>query len=166
MEIIRLAKKEEKSLAALYRTVTKSLQAQGIRQWDWVYPNRFVVRGDINRGTVYGILDRGRVIGAVVVDDRQSRSYSSLLWTDTAGSPACIHRLAVHPSYQGQGIGKKLLQFAERLAQEEGRTSIRLDVYTGNPGAVCMYRKAGYADVGEIRYPMRESPYLVLERLL
>lgn len=166
MEIVRLAKEDRKSLVQLYREVTVSLSRTGIRQWDWFYPNRFVIGRDIKQETVFGIRDGKRVIGAVVVDRLQSERYASLLWNDWAGEPACIHRLAVHPSYQGQGIGKRLLQFAEQYAQQAGGTSIRLDVYAGNPSAVGMYRRAGYVEIGRIRFPMRKVPYLCFEKLL
>jgi ribosomal protein S18 acetylase RimI-like enzyme len=129
-------------------------------QWDRFYPNRFVISGDVKRGAVFGIRDGVKVIGAVVVDRRQSGRYDGLPWCDRIGDPACIHRLAVHPAYQGQGLGKRLLQFAEEQARSAGGTSIRLDVFTGNPAAVGMYRRAGYAEVGAIRYPMRKAPYL------
>ncbi|REE81527.1 acetyltransferase (GNAT) family protein [Paenibacillus taihuensis] len=166
MVIVPLSQEDRKSLMQLYREVTLSLNRTGIRQWDWFYPNRFVIGRDMKRGTLFGIRDGQRVIGAVVVDRRQSSRYAPLLWSDRAGEPACIHRLAVHPSYQGQGIGKRLLQFAEQHAQQSGGTSIRLDVYTGNPGAVGMYRRAGYAEIGRISFPMRKVPYLCFEKLL
>jgi GNAT superfamily N-acetyltransferase len=166
MEIVRLIKKDGKSLTALYRTVTADLKKDGVNQWDWFYPNHLVIVGDVKRGTVFGIRDQGRIIGAVVVDRRQSGRYAGLPWSDRTGEPACIHRLVVHPAYQGQGIGKRLLQFAEEEARGAGGTSIRLDVFTGNPGAVRMYRRAGYAEIGAIRFPMRKAPYLCLEKLL
>ncbi|PUA37618.1 N-acetyltransferase [Paenibacillus elgii] len=166
MDIVQLTADDLKSLLTLYREVTAHLNQNGVRQWDWLYPNRFVIGADAKRGTAYGVREGDRVIGAVVVDRRQSGNYSELPWTDRTGDPACIHRLAVHPAAQGQGIGKRLLQFAEQQARTEGCTSIRLDVFTGNPGAVGMYRRAGYTEVGAIRFPMRKEPYLCFEKLL
>jgi ribosomal protein S18 acetylase RimI-like enzyme len=166
MEIVRLSLEDRKSLTALYRKVTADLRSNGVHQWDWLYPNRFVIGGDLKRGTAFGIRDGGRVVGAVVLDRRQSGKYADLKWADQSGHPMCIHRLAVDPEFQGQGIGKRLLRFAEEQALATGGTSIRLDVYTGNPGAVGMYRRAGYSEVGEIRYPMRKESYLCLEKRL
>jgi ribosomal protein S18 acetylase RimI-like enzyme len=166
MEIVQLMKEDRGSLSALYRAVAADLRRDGVNQWDRFYPNRFVIGGDVRRGTVFGIRNEGRIIGAVVVDRRQSGKYSGLPWSDRAGDPACIHRLAVHPDFQGQGMGKKLLRFAEEQARGAGGTSIRLDVFTGNPAAVGMYRRAGYAEVGTIRFPMRKVPYLCFEKSL
>lgn len=166
MEIVRLTLRDSKRLALLYREVSAALIRAGVKQWDRFYPNRFVIGGDVRRGTAFGIHDGSEIIGAVVVDRRQSGKYNALPWLDMAGNPACIHRLAVHPDRQGHGLGKRLLRFAEAHAMRSGGTSVRLDVYTGNPGAVAMYRRSGYSEVGAIRYPMRKLPYLCFEKLL
>ena len=167
MEIVPLSSSDRRSLVQLYRAVTKGLQKEGIDQWDWFYPNRFIIARDLSRHVTFGIKDQqGQVIGAVVVDQHQSESYNGLPWADQSGAPSCIHRLAVHPEYQGKGIGKLLLQFAEERASEQGATSMRLDVYSANPGAVRMYEKAGYVQVGSIRFPRRKHPYSCMEKLL
>ncbi|CAG7644359.1 hypothetical protein PAESOLCIP111_04677 [Paenibacillus solanacearum] len=157
---------DKKSVMALYRSVSGELQRQGIRQWDWLYPNGFVIGADLRRGSLFGVKASGLAIAAVALDDRQSAKYAPLPWSDRHGSAACIHRLAVHPQHQGNGLGKRLLHFAEDTAQERGYSSIRLDVYAGNPGAVRMYQRAGYREIGEIRFPLRPLPYLCYEKLL
>ncbi|CAG7653890.1 GNAT family N-acetyltransferase [Paenibacillus allorhizosphaerae] len=164
--IVSFTLADKKSVVSLYRSVTGELQRQGIRQWDWFYPNGVVVGSDIRRSSLFGVKAEDRVIAAVVIDDLQSPKYAPLPWSDGEGSAACIHRLAVHPQHQGNGLGKRLLQFAEDTVREQGHSSIRLDVYTGNPGAVHMYRRAGYREIGEIRFPLRPLPYLCFEKLL
>jgi ribosomal protein S18 acetylase RimI-like enzyme len=165
-EIVRLTRADGSGLRALYRAVAADLRAKGVRQWDRFYPNRWIIGGDVRRGAAFGIREEGRIVGAVVVDRRQSGKYAGLPWSDRSGNPACVHRLAVHPAHQGRGIGKSLLRYAEEQARRAGCTSIRLDVYSANPGAVAMYRRAGYAEVGTVRFPMREAPYLVFEKRL
>ncbi|MBD3920416.1 GNAT family N-acetyltransferase [Paenibacillus sp. PR3] len=166
MTIQVLHGEDKKSVLSLFRIVTKDLQGRGIRQWDRFYPNRWIIGSDIKRHNMFGIRMDGRVVAAVVVDANQSDKYKSLAWSDRDGTPSCIHRLVVHPEYQGRGLGKQLLQYAEALAKQQGSSSIRLDVYKGNPSAVNMYSRANYKQVGEVKYPMREIPYLVMEKVL
>lgn len=166
MTIEALSTADKKSVMSLYRSVTKDLQRQGIHQWDFFYPNGIIIGSDLRHHHLFGFKADGRVVGAVVLDNRQSPKYAQLPWSDRQGKAACIHRLAVHPQDQGKGLGKRLLQFAEDLARQQGNTSIRLDVYTGNPGAVTMYRRAGYRHIGELRFPFRRLPYLCFEKLL
>lgn len=166
MEIIPLTKQHRKSLIELYRTVTKELRKNGIDQWDWLYPNRFTIGGDIRKGFVYGIVEEGQVIGAVSAMREPKPVPADAAWKDPDGKAWSIHRLAVLPDRQGQGIGGRLLRFGESLIRAEGGTSIRLEVYAGNPGAVAMYDRAGYAPTGHNRYPMRKLMYYCYEKLL
>lgn len=59
-----------------------------------------------------------------------------------------IVNLAVDESYQGKGIGKKLLQHAVNTAQKMGYTTI--DIGTGNSsiGQLALYQKCGFRIVG------------------
>lgn len=166
MSIEKLNPKDKKELIRLFRTVAAELNRNGIKQWDRFYPNGFLIRSDLSEGNVYGIREEGKIVAAVTVDRKWSKKYDGAEWTDIGGTPCCIHRLAVHPSLQGQGLGKRLLQFAEHLIRETGGTSIRLDVYSGNPHAAGMYERAGYRRTGDIRYPMRKLPYWCMEKCL
>ncbi|MCD1260112.1 GNAT family N-acetyltransferase [Paenibacillus athensensis] len=166
MDIQRLTPDMKKSVLALYTEVARRLRADGIEQWDWMYPNRFVIGSDLKSGTLYGVVENGVVIAAVVVDRKMSGAYSKLEWADRSGRPACIHRLAVHPQHQGKGLGKLLLGFAEQRARSEGCTSIRLDVFSENETALGMYSRAGYKPTGTVRFPLRKAPFRCFEKAL
>jgi ribosomal protein S18 acetylase RimI-like enzyme len=166
MTIMRLGSGHKKGVMSLFRAVTKDLQRQGILQWDWFYPNGIVIGNDLRKKNMFGLVMDDQIVAAVVLDTKQSSIYAAVQWRDVRGEPACIHRLAVRPEYQGKGLGKQLLQFAEGLARKQGNTSIRLDVYTGNPGAVNMYSRAGYQQVGEVLFPFRQVPYMCFEKQL
>jgi ribosomal protein S18 acetylase RimI-like enzyme len=166
MDIVSASHHHVKLIMQLFRLVTRHLRQQGIFQWDRFYPNRWVVGKDVKNGQMYVVLQDQVCVGAVVINEEQSANYASLPWQETDGRPAVIHRLAVHPEYQGQGIGKKLLIFAEEQARARGCTSIRLDAYTANPTALQMYERAGYWKVGLIRYPFRKQPYQCYEKRL
>lgn len=166
MDIIPIQKKDKKSILNLYKIVTKHLRSNHNEQWDLFYPNVMVIRGDITNQNIYGIIDNHVVIGAVVLDESQSKKYEQIDWDDKNGIPVCIHRLAVRPDYQGRGIGKLLLEYVEQLAIQRGYTSIRLDVYSTNNEAVGLYTKYGYVNKGTIEYPLRKSPYYCMEKQL
>jgi len=166
MDIQRITPEMKKSVLALYSEVARRLRAEGIEQWDWMYPNRLVIGGDLKAGTLYGVIEDGAVIAAVVVDRKMSGEYRKLEWADRSGHPACIHRLAVHPQHQGKGLGKKLLRFAEERARSEGCTSIRLDVFSANETALGLYSRAGYEPTGTVRFPLRKAPFRCFEKAL
>ena len=60
---------------------------------------------------------------------------------------AAIETLDVDPSFQGKGIGKRLLHAGEDEMFASGIKSIRLEVSTNNLSALLLYEKAGYRTV-------------------
>ncbi|WP_335571210.1 GNAT family N-acetyltransferase [Neobacillus vireti] len=166
MVIQEMGLKELKEVLQFYREISSDLRKKRIHQWDRYYPNRFIIKADLKKGNLYGILSDKKLIGAVVVDTNQSKKYQELNWEDREGNPLVIHRLAVHPLNQGKGYGKQLLQFAEEYAVINGYTGIRLDVFSVNDGAVKMYERAGYQERGNVRYPFRSAPYKCYEKMI
>jgi ribosomal protein S18 acetylase RimI-like enzyme len=52
--------------------------------------------------------------------------------------------IAIHPDYQGFGLGKILMQHLHRVAASLGSAQIRLKVYPQNHSALRLYKKLGY----------------------
>ncbi|WP_042352573.1 GNAT family N-acetyltransferase [Bacillus massiliigorillae] len=60
-----------------------------------------------------------------------------------------IHRLAVHPTYFHEGIGKSLLHFIEEI--EPSVDKIQVTTGTGNKPATTLYKQFGYQEVKQIK---------------
>ena len=161
--IRRAGPTDEEPVWQLLDSCRAALLAQGIGQWDSVYPTADTVRADIAAGHVFVLTSDERCVGAITLDRNPDPAYETLPWTFAA--PALIvHRLCVLPAMQGKGIGRQLMAFAEQYAADEGFHSIRLDAYSGNPAAVAMYRERGYRQVGELFFPRRTLPFYLFER--
>jgi ribosomal protein S18 acetylase RimI-like enzyme len=140
-----------------------TLDAQGIDQWDSVYPTRAVVESDVKRGSLYVLEDdSGRCVGSVALDDKQADEYRELTWT-TPEPALVVHRLTVDPSAQGRGLAHELMAFAEAYAARSGYASVRLDAYSGNRRSEQLYRRRGYREVGQIYFPRRPLPFWCFE---
>jgi ribosomal-protein-alanine N-acetyltransferase len=63
-----------------------------------------------------------------------------------SGRTGAVYTLDVHPSYRRRGIGSKLLQSLEEKLALLGAQAIRLEAALNRPGAVELYRKAGYQE--------------------
>jgi ribosomal protein S18 acetylase RimI-like enzyme len=55
-----------------------------------------------------------------------------------------VHDLAVNPEHRGQGIGRQLLDEAERIARERGCCRLTLEAYAINTRARALYRRLGF----------------------
>jgi ribosomal protein S18 acetylase RimI-like enzyme len=80
--------------------------------------------------------EAGTVLGSVYVEIKRERAYLGLL--------------SVLPSFQGSGIGRKMVQAAEDFAKSHRCTSIDLSVVNLRIELPPFYRKLGYRETGEI----------------
>ena len=98
-------------------------------------------------------IEGGAIIGSVMVllENGQSRILS----------------VAVHPARRRGGIGRKLMEAAERVARERGATVARLEVSTVNVGAIALYRGLGYRTEGLLPgyYSWGEDAYSMQKKL-
>jgi GNAT superfamily N-acetyltransferase len=72
--------------------------------------------------------------------------------------------MAVAPDLQRQGIGRRLLEEAERVTRAWPADSLRLDAYDADAGAGAFYAGCGYREVG--RAVFRSVPLVYFERVL
>ena len=65
-----------------------------------------------------------------------------------------LHRIAVEPSFRGQGLGQALLERFLLLGRERGLARLFLEVREGNGPARALYQKNGFVFLG-----MRKNYY-------
>jgi ribosomal protein S18 acetylase RimI-like enzyme len=154
MRIVRGEARHVEPVWAIIARCRDALAAEGIAQWDDVYPTRAMVEEDVARGALSVLEDDRACLGCIVLDERQSDAYASVAWT--GGEPALVvHRLCIDPATQGRGLGHRLMAFAESEAARLGYASIRLDAYSGNPHSVRFYRARGYREAGMVAFARR-----------
>ncbi|WP_313469210.1 GNAT family N-acetyltransferase [Lysinibacillus sp.] len=67
-----------------------------------------------------------------------------------------VTALAVHPNYEGQGIGTALLSFSKDYASKVGAKFVMLDVEIDNKKALSVYEKAGFMKAQQIDYYVKQ----------
>jgi ribosomal protein S18 acetylase RimI-like enzyme len=60
------------------------------------------------------------------------------------GHRGWLYSVAVHPSHQGQGIGKALIAHAERALAQRGCMKINLQIVSSNESVSAFYKSIGY----------------------
>ncbi len=136
----------------LVKDCIKNMESQGINRWNDYYPPREIIQDDIERGSMYILKKNHAVLGIISLNEEQPPEYNRLNWSTPHGRILVIHRLAVNPIFQKQGIGRNLINYAENYAIDNGYTSIRLDAYSGNPRALRLYEKRQYKRVGQVYF--------------
>ncbi len=114
-------------------------------------PSRAQINAYLETGECYVARAEARFIGVVVLDE------------PSAGTVE-IMNISVDPSYQRRGIGRRLLQFAERIAREKG--FVRLLIGTGNSSIsqLALYQSEGFEMVRiEKDYFLKNYPLPIIE---
>lgn len=144
------------------------MRENGINQWDEHYPDRASIAEDIETGTLFALRDGVKILGIVVLNEKQDEEYAEISWsTSKDDKNLIVHRLAVLPEYQGQGLAQILMDFAEDLARNLSYAAIRLDTYSQNPRNQRFYLARGYRELGAVFLTYKkEHPYYCYELLL
>lgn len=140
---------------------------QGIYQWNSHYPNKAAFENDLLNNELYVILCENSLIGCVVITSKMSIYYNTVEWLDPHNNAIYVHRLAVHPNFQGKGFAQKLMDFAENYAKVHQFHSVRLDTFSKNARNQKFYELRGYQKLGDIYFPKQsEFPFYCYELLL
>jgi len=95
------------------------------------------------KGKMFGYFINDKLIGCVgIVVEKKHKC-------------AEIEHVLVNPKYQGTGIGKELMKFAEKQAKKQGIKSLKLHVRCKNKRAFALYKKCGF----------NEHAYIMMKRL-
>ncbi len=87
----------------------------------------------------------GRAVGAFSVLDADPPFWPD----DPPGEALYLHKLAVHPSGQGQGLAHALLEHAVQVTRESGRPWLKLDTSANRPALRRLYETFGFEPVDE-----------------
>jgi N-acetylglutamate synthase len=79
----------------------------------------------------------------VAVAEQRIIGMAITIW-DPWGSS--IYHWCVDPEYRGQGVGKRILEEAERYLKEKGARSISAYVYPDNEQSLSLFRQSGYGE--------------------
>ena len=122
------------------------------------YPLRSDAEEGLSNDTLYVAEIDGTIAGTVMYLRTQDPSYQTADWQIPYDSPVLtLHILAVHPAYQGQGVGRALMDYAETLAKQRGVLAVRLDTHEGNAPACRLYESCGYSMRGLVDLGLYEK---------
>lgn len=168
METIRLVKADEANdIFLVYRECAKYHAEKGFFQWDETYPTLDIVKNDIELGQLFGIYQEDECMGIISLNHDEPKEYANLTWNDQSTNYIIIHRLCINPKHMKKGLAKKLMSFSEKWTKDNGFSSIRLDTYSPNKGAIQFYSGINYIFKGEVYFEKRkEFGYSCFEKTL
>lgn len=166
--MIRLAKKHEiGQILELTAACAMHMISLGIYQWNAHYPSKEAFLEDIKRKECYLLFKDQELVGCITISTLKDEVYQPVKWLTQDKKHYYIHRLGVHPDYQGQGLARALMDFVEQMAKINNITSIRLDTFSQNPRNQKFYQARGYQRLGNVFFPKQsEHPFFCYELVL
>ena len=138
----------------------------GILQWNDQYPTEEAFIQDISRGELFVLIDGNRIIGMITITTLVDEEYKSVKWLTNNENNIYVHRLAVHPEYQGKGNARMLMDYAEKFAVANGFGSVRLDTFSKNFRNQRFYEQRGYIRLEDVYFPNQsKDPFHCYELL-
>jgi GNAT superfamily N-acetyltransferase len=76
--------------------------------------------------------------------------YGNIVWQVLDVPAVYLHKLAILPTWQGQGLGTWCMEAIEKLAATRGYHTVRLDAVKTHQKILSFYANRGYQQVGEL----------------
>jgi len=166
--MIRLAKiKEIDQILSITSACASFMISKNIFQWSDIYPSESIFRKDIKNNELFVLFVNDCIIGTIVLTPAVDPEYKSVTWLTPDRDNLYVHRLAIHPSEQGKGYARRLMDFAEDFAIKNGYTSIRLDTFSKNLRNQKFYELRGYQRLGNVYFlDQSNDPFYCYELVL
>ena len=125
------------------------LASRGIDQWrpgSFLGPRYASIADQVNRGEIYLAMLDGKPVGTLTLQWEDKK-----FWGDVPDDAGYVHRIAIRRACAGIGLGRQLLQWAERAAAAAGKDFLRLDCMAENQALCEYYERANFEYRGEIQ---------------
>jgi len=150
-------------LAALHTVVAEHLtDAYGQGPWSNQTSEKSVLSA-MRQSRVLVARQGSRIVGALRLRTKKPWAIDPSYFSKSK-KPLYLLAMAVLPEKQRQGLGRRCLEEAQRIALAWPADAIRLDAYDADAGAGDFYARCGYTERGRITY--RNVPLIYYELLL
>jgi GNAT superfamily N-acetyltransferase len=151
------------SLAALHTAVAGHLTAQhGTGPWSAKTSEKAVLYA-MRNSQVFVARMGTEMVGTLRLATKKPWAIDTSYFS-TCRRPLYLLAMAIAPERQRQGIGRRCLKEAERIAKEFPADAIRLDAYEAKAGAGGFYARCGWVETGRASY--RGAPLIYYELLI
>ena len=155
------------NIMLLTKQCARYMISKGIYQWNEHYPTPNAFINDVNRNELYVLEIDHKLIGTVVLSNYMDKEYFPIEWLTENTNNLYLHRLAVHPDFQGNGYAQQLMAFTEKFGIDNNYASIRLDTFSQNKRNQKFYELRGYKRLGDIYFPKQSKyPFYCYELVL
>lgn len=101
-----------------------------------------------SRETFLGEIQNRAISFPLVVVSREEKRVAGYVIFWQIGDESQVNNLAIHPDFQGQGLGELAMRYVLNRLKENGVRFVSLEVRVSNHRALSLYRKLGFSILG------------------
>jgi ribosomal protein S18 acetylase RimI-like enzyme len=166
MEIVQARPNDLIEILFLLKVCILDLNKKGLRHWNSAYPEPERIQQDLDSSSIYLVKDKGVCKGMVTLNETEPQDYNQVIFRSSSHKPMYLQNMAVHPKWQGQGIAKLMVDFAQKIAKNKGFDSIRLDVFKPSESAKQLYKTQSFKEVASFHPSYQKIPFICYEKQL
>lgn len=121
------------------------------------------LRSGLRRAPAWLAREGGRAVATFRLATRKPWAIDPA-WFTPCARPLYLTDMAVHPGFQGRGVGRRCVEEMLVMARRRPAGAIRLDAYDAPAGAGGFYARCGFAERGRVTY--RSTPLVYYELVL
>lgn len=152
LRVRRAEPSDAEPLAAVYRSAYRENRRLG-------FPAK---AESVTSTTVAGWIEEHLLLVAAIEEE----VVAGVRLEQTTPERAKLSRLGVHADWKGNGIGSRLLEFAESTARDQGYKTIWLTTPDEHPYLPQFYRVRGYETTGDYPLEYRDYDEILMEKNL
>ena len=166
MEILQAKPTDLIEILYLLRVCILDMNNKGQKHWNSANPSREQIQEDLDNGFIYLVKEKGICKGMVTLSEHKPEDYKQLVFQSSHQKPLYLQHLAVHPKWQGQGIAKKMVEFAQKMGKTKGFDAILLDIFQPDEYARQLCASQHFNEVASFHAVYQKIPFICYEKKL
>jgi ribosomal protein S18 acetylase RimI-like enzyme len=164
MEIVPAKATDLIEILYLLKVCILDMNSKGFKHWNSAYPGPELMQKELDKGSIYLVKEKGVCKGMITINNCEPDDYKQLNFK--TGKALYLQNMAVHPMWQGMGIARLMIDFAQQLAVKEGCDCIRLDVFETCQKARKLYEKQDFKEIASFHFSYQKIPFICYEKHL
>ncbi len=166
MEIRKAIPSDLVEILYLLRVCIQDMNEKGMKQWNSAHPEAVVIKKNLDNGFIYLLKDKGVCKGMVTLTPEIPADHENMTFAGNDRKVLYLQWMAVHPNWQGQGIAKQLLDFAEDHARTNKYDAIQIDVFSKHDMAHQICNKNEFTEAGQFHSSFQKIPFICYEKVI
>lgn len=166
MEIVNAIPADLVEIMYLLRVCVKDMNEKGMKQWNSVHPDAAIIKRNLSNGFIYLIKDKGVCKGMVTLTAEQPEDHIGLNSGSNGKRVLYLQWMAVHPFWQGTGISRILLEYAEDFARKNSYDTMQLDIFSNHELTEVISKNNDFTELGKFHSSFQKTPFICYEKVL